>query len=98
MLNIEKVKLINHSKKELIKRIALCPGSAGSFIRQLKNVDLYITGDVSYHEAFEAYEIAVIDAGHMETEVIILEELKKLLNQDDLNIYIAQEKAPWSYL
>lgn len=95
LLNIENLKLINPSNIEKIKRIAVCPGSGGEFIKDLKDVDLYITGDVKYHTALEVGNMVVVDAGHLETERIILSDLKELLDDLDIEILIAQESSPW---
>lgn len=66
-----------------INRIALCGGSGGDFIQDAhdKSADIYITGDIKYHEAQLANELnlLLIDAGHYNTEKIILPEIRKRL-------------------
>lgn len=51
-----------------IKRVAVLGGSGEKFIKNAleKDVDVYITGDISYHFAQDAQEagLAIIDAGH----------------------------------
>lgn len=65
-----------------IKKIALC-GGAGSFL--IKNavsagMDCYITGDVKYHEFFDANSKMVIaDIGHYESEQFTVELLYDVL-------------------
>ncbi|EKE02735.1 MAG: hypothetical protein ACD_20C00337G0006 [uncultured bacterium] len=95
ILNVENLKLINPSNKEKIKRIAVCPGSGGDFIKDLRDIDLYITGDIKYHTALEVDNMVVVDAGHLETERIILSDLKELLDDLDIEIIMAQESSPW---
>lgn len=68
-----------------VSRIAFCGGSGGDFIQDAydKSADLYITGDIKYHEAQLANELnlLLIDAGHYNTEKIILPKIKKKLEQ-----------------
>jgi dinuclear metal center YbgI/SA1388 family protein len=67
-----------------VKRAALCSGSGGSLINAAinKGADVYITGDIKYHEARQAEEagINIIDAGHFATEVIFTDCLKNVLS------------------
>jgi len=58
-----------------VKRVALCSGSGASVMRSAvrAGADVLLTGDVKYHEAREAEDlgIALIDAGHFHTEIIM---------------------------
>jgi len=62
-----------------IKRVALCTGAGGSLLEQVsrKNVDLYITGDITYHAALRAKELGlnVLDIEHFDTEKFFVEAL-----------------------
>lgn len=54
-----------------IKKVAVCGGSGFFLLENVKrcNVDAYITGDVKYHDFFEADgRLLLVDAGHYETE------------------------------
>ncbi len=55
-----------------VTKVAICSGSGGSLIKTAirKNADLYLTGDLDYHDFLNAKEsgLAVIDAGHWATE------------------------------
>ncbi|GAB5535246.1 MAG: Nif3-like dinuclear metal center hexameric protein [Rubricoccaceae bacterium] len=61
-----------------IQRVAVCGGSGMSFFpaAQRAGGDAYVTADITYHRFFEALgsdgcpEMALIDAGHYETEAI----------------------------
>ena len=83
-LKIDNVRLARSYRKNKIKKIAITTGSGDSFITEVMNndVDLFITGDVSYHDALDALEngLNVIDFGHYESEhffyEILIEELK----------------------
>ncbi len=60
-----------------IKHVGLCTGSGAEFISRMAELgcDLYITGDIKYHDAQKAKEcgLALIDAGHYGTEAIFTE-------------------------
>jgi dinuclear metal center YbgI/SA1388 family protein len=62
----------------LVKRVAVCGGSGGELIAQAweKGVDLYITGDIRYHQAVPWAEenMAILDLGHFATEVLFIPE------------------------
>ena len=83
-LKISNLRVISKDMESKIKKIALINGSAMSYWRKAKKekVDLFITGDVGYHDALDAREagINVIDFGHFESEhffyEILIEELK----------------------
>ncbi|MGM0445455.1 MAG: Nif3-like dinuclear metal center hexameric protein [Bacillota bacterium] len=107
VLNIEKLKVRGNIKQK-IKKVAICSGSGADFINTAssKGADLYITGDVKYHEAQLAEELGLnlIDAGHFETENIFKElvynyldsikEKKKL----DFEIFKSEVSTnPWKY-
>ena len=94
-LNTDNLKLINPSGVKEVKNVAVMPGSGGSLIPALEGIDLYITGDVKYHDALEVKNFAVIDAGHFETERIIIPTLEKLLQDLGAEIFTAEESLPW---
>ncbi|NPD44650.1 Nif3-like dinuclear metal center hexameric protein [Lentimicrobium sp. L6] len=58
-------------RQKPIKKVALCGGS-GSFLigaAKASHADIYISGDIKYHEFFEANEQFIIaDIGHYESE------------------------------
>lgn len=66
-----------------VKRVALCTGSGASFmdIAKQKKADVYITGDLKYHDAQRAKEngIWIIDAGHYDTEKFVSGLFKDIL-------------------
>lgn len=70
------LKTIKHSKlnKKNIKRIAICGGSGAFLIKEAinKNVDLFLTGEIKYHQYFEAEnKIILVEIGHYESENLI---------------------------
>lgn len=80
---------------KMISRVAICGGSGSEFIKDAyrKGADLYITGDIKYHDVQLASELGInlIDAGHYDTEKHIIDFIKKYLNdvfENDLSIDI----------
>lgn len=78
------LKLVRTAGKppQVIKRIALCTGAGAEFmgLAKVRNADVYVTGDLKYHEAQSAHEnhLWVVDAGHYGTEhqvVLLLKEM-----------------------
>lgn len=67
----------------LISKVALCSGSGASLLRDAVRcgADVLVTGDVKYHEAREAEDcrLALIDAGHFPTEIIMVHEMAERL-------------------
>lgn len=85
---------------------AICTGSGGSLVDIFlaSNADVYITGDVKYHEArvVEQHGRAVIDVGHFGSEHMAIdllsERLTQAFNADGINIEILkynQETDPF---
>lgn len=66
-----------------IKTVAIVGGSGTSFIDDVlaKNVDAFITADISYHQFHKAEgKLWMVDPGHYEMEQFVPEHLAKLLN------------------
>jgi dinuclear metal center YbgI/SA1388 family protein len=74
-----------------IKKVALCAGSGRELLNQAikKQADLYLTGELNYHDFIAAREngLAVIVAGHWGTEHCFVD-----LMADYLNLYFKSEK------
>ena len=65
-----------------VKKVAVCGGAGSFLIRRALQVkaDMYITGDVKYHEFFDAEDQLVIaDIGHYESEQYTVDLLHDLL-------------------
>ncbi len=84
-LGLEAVRVAGELNRE-ISRVAVVGGAGASLINKIitQQIDLLITGDLKYHEAQEAnkWGIAVIDAGHLETEQIISPYLAGLIKTE----------------
>lgn len=92
--------------EQIVHKVALCTGSGGSLIRQAfaSGSQVYITGDLKYHDAQWALEVglALIDIGHFASERLIAGPLadylrsRSLQSPDKLEVIVAmQEKDPF---
>lgn len=85
-LNAKSMRFVGDPEQH-IQRVAVCGGAGGDLIAQAlaSRVDVYLTADLKYHQFFEVLDtkghprMALIDAGHYETEAmterLLLEEL-----------------------
>jgi len=72
---------------EEVSCVALCTGSGASFIPQAAgNAQLYMTGDVKFHEAQEAVNLGltIIDAGHFALERIFVDLMDRWFEREGL--------------
>ena len=67
-----------------ISRIAMCGGSGGSLIKDAisSGAQLYISGDISYHNFFTREGFMIMDIGHYESEIEIVDILFSLLRKN----------------
>jgi dinuclear metal center YbgI/SA1388 family protein len=83
-LNCKKIKLYCNDENEVISRIAFCGGSGSEFISDAicREANVYITGDIKYHEAQNALKnnLSIIDAGHYYTEYGSLRNMRMVLD------------------
>lgn len=90
-----------------VETIAVCTGSGGSLIPDFINsgADVYVTGDIKYHEARKIEELSkgLIDVGHFGSEQIAVDllsdRLTAALKQAGLNIELISfknEKDPFT--
>lgn len=92
-LNIPNIKLVGDLESE-IKKVAVVNGSGMSFLKKVLKIkaDLFITGDIKYHEALDSKELGInlIDLGHYESEVFFSDLIIKTLRREkslDLFVY-----------
>ncbi|NWF51373.1 MAG: Nif3-like dinuclear metal center hexameric protein [Ignavibacteriaceae bacterium] len=81
-----KTKVLKYTagKGNLIETVAVCGGSGSDLLSLAinNNADAFITGDIKYHTFQDAAEkIMLIDAGHYETEIHVLDEVKKRIEK-----------------
>ena len=67
----------------MISRVAMCGGSGGSLIgaAMKSGAQLYISGDISYHNFFTADGFMIMDIGHYESEIEIVDILFSLIKK-----------------
>ena len=67
-----------------VSRIAMCGGSGGSLIGKAKKAEaqLYISGDISYHNFFTPEDFMIMDIGHYESEIEIVDILFSLIKKN----------------
>lgn len=91
-LGIENIRVVTNDIQKKIKKIALVNGSGMSYWRKAKKlgVDLFITGDVGYHEALEALEndFSIVDIGHFEAEKHFSTLLKRYFEKKGIDVII----------
>ena len=78
-----------------VQRVALCGGSGISYLHAAKKAgaDVYVTGDMKYHDAQLASElgICVVDAGHFGTEKHIVKTLAEFVQKQGLEVVTFNE-------
>lgn len=80
------LKQIRYSGKDDIKvnKLAIINGSGSSYLNMAKNMgaNCIITGDTSYHYAsdFDEQNIAIIDAGHFDTEWLPMKKIGNMMS------------------
>ena len=89
---------IRHSQllENKVKKVAICGGS-GSFLiddAYRAGADVFITGDIKYHDFFEHKgEMTIVDAGHFETEQFTKELIYSRLMRKFPNFALQISKA-----
>ena len=81
-----KLQMLKSSKplEGVISRVAMCGGSGSSLIGAAKKsgAQLYISGDISYHNYFTADGFMIMDIGHYESEIEIVNILFSLIKKN----------------
>lgn len=80
-----------------IKRVLLCSGSGGSYLNEVlrHGCDALITADVKHNHFLDAERlgVSVFDAGHFDTEDVVTEPLKRLLEQRFADITFIADRS-----
>jgi dinuclear metal center YbgI/SA1388 family protein len=99
MLDIKYLKF-TEGNQDKIKTVAVCGGSGSNMLSLAisSKADAFITGDIGYHTFQQAKgKILLIDAGHYETEIPIIESISTYLQnkfaaiKENIQIKIATE-------
>jgi dinuclear metal center YbgI/SA1388 family protein len=92
------VKAIRHSPfiGKPIKRVALCGGSGAQFMgaAMAQHADIYITGDVKYHQFFDVEnKMLLADIGHYESEQFVKDWFVDILTKNFTNFALHFSKV-----
>ncbi len=87
-------------RRNTIEKVAICGGSGSDFILDAYNADadIYISGDIKYHEGQYGHELGltIVDAGHFNTEKIVLPTIKTYLEvelENQVEIQVLMESS-----
>ncbi len=87
------------SLKRSVRKVALCGGSATAYLKDAKHAgaDVYVTGDVKYHDAqlAEELDIALVDVSHFAGEQPVLFMLKNRLEEyfsNELEVVLSEDE------
>lgn len=108
IFNINDLKFSGNIDKD-VKTIGICSGSGSDYINLSKEqgCDVFITGDIKYHEAQKADELSmiIVDIGHFETENIYMQRLLDILTSRcqeksyDVRIVLSETlKSPFIFI
>jgi len=102
-LSVKTVRLIGSIDRE-IKKVAVFCGSFDNRVARAAKLqaDVLVTGDVKYHDAMDMVEMGmcVIDAGHFNTERVIVPRLVQLLSNRFADLEVMEnyvEEDPFKY-
>ena len=91
------LKILKTSKplKGEISRVALCGGNGNPLIEEamLSGAQVYISGDISYHNFFCEDGFMIMDIGHYESEIGVLELLSDILSKKISNFTVRIESG-----
>lgn len=103
-LNCPGLKYVGDPDK-IIKKVGVVSGSGGDRLEFAMNIgcDAFVSADFKYHQAHMAYEndFAIIDAGHFETENIVINKIYDYLdeNTNGVNLFLSKRsKSFYNYI
>ena len=96
-LGLNVMRIVGH--KDTIKSIAMTTG-AGASLMDIVDADLFITGDIKYHDAMKALSkgLMLADIGHFESERYFANALGENLKNLPIPVIITQSINPYSYI
>lgn len=103
VLGASGVRYIGDTERKIRKVAVNCGGGADAMDRCIElGADLFVTGDVKYNPARDAYDnnMALIDAGHYETEHIVIDLLYDKLSEEFSEAVFIKSEANvpvWKY-
>jgi len=96
-LGLNVMRIVGH--KDTINSVALTTG-AGASLMEIVDTDLFLTGDIKYHDAMKAISkgLMLADIGHFESERYFANALGEHLKNLSIPVIIAQSINPYSYI
>jgi dinuclear metal center YbgI/SA1388 family protein len=96
-LGLETMRIVG--KKERIYSVAMTTGAGASLMDSI-DADLFLTGDIKFHDAMKAHAkgLMMADIGHFESERFFAEVLGEDLKNLPIPVIIAQSINPYSYI
>jgi len=93
-LNLQCLKIVKCN--DFIKTVSLTTGAGMSLLPYIKT-DLFLTGDIKYHEAMDAKirGVSLIDIGHYESEKFFADALYRDIKDLDLEIVKINSENPF---
>lgn len=81
-----------------VQTVALCSGSGGSCLEDAlaSGADAYICGDLTYHQFFTEKSLMVLDIGHFESEIDIVDKLISLLEEKISTFAVLRTKEDYN--
>jgi dinuclear metal center YbgI/SA1388 family protein len=99
--NLQEVKLFGDLSR-LVKQVGVAPGSGRSTLPSgiSKKIDVLVTGDIGHHEGLNGidHELAIIDAGHYNTEFPFIEDMRDFILKQNLNLEVKTAKISTPYI
>ena len=79
---------------EKIKRVAVCGGSGKSFIADAmgKGAQVYVTGDITYHDFYAEKGFMLMDIGHYFSEYSIVDVFANIVSKNFPNFAVSISK------
>ena len=71
-------------KNAYVRKIGLVTGGGSSFLHDVADkIDVFLTGDLRYHEALDALEDGkiLVDVGHFESEYLFVDMMEKEMSK-----------------
>ena len=93
LFDVENVR-VSKPLDEKIQKVAVCGGSGKSFIGNAmeKGAQVYVTGDISYHEFYAEKGFMLVDIGHYSSEYGIVDVFANILCKNFPNFAVSISK------
>ena len=81
-----------------VRTVALCSGSGGSMLAEAmaSGAQAYICGDLTYHQFFTEKDFMLLDIGHFESEIDIVDKLISVLEEKISTFAVLRTKEDYN--